>query len=274
MRILLCILLLSTSVWGSNELKASYRLQRDLFIKSNACNQSIPSYLSVLSLEFDVPKQSLKRNWIVGVNEENSRFHQTIVYNGKNWFYPIWSSGHKEYGLPECEGKTCSVHFFVFLNDQMMKIKDWFFQVNIFKQADYAKIYDSRIYVENEFLKDTSKMFFEDLKLEYKPSKVVAKIDKAKVKELLQANYNVKFILQSRTSKNQQQYTEKTFVMTPSDPWLKGQELFTINEDLKDLTYLGFLIYVTKGNLAFETKIEVMNKNDSFYNCLKENHSN
>jgi hypothetical protein len=270
LRILLFILVLTSSAWASSELKSTYRLQRDLYIKSNACQQSIPSYLNVLSLEFDVPKQSLNQKWIVGIHEQNSRFNQTIIFNGKTWFYPIWTSGHKEYGLPECEGQSCSVHFFVFLNDQMLKIKDWYFQVNIFNQKDYSKIYNTHVYVDNKFLEDTSKMFFEDLKLEYKSGKAVAKIDKDKVKSLLSSNYKVKFILQSRTSQNQQQYTEKTVVMTPDHPWLKNQELFSINEDLKELTYLGFLIYVTKDNLAFETKIEIMNKNDAFYNCSEK----
>ncbi|MFP5387158.1 MAG: hypothetical protein ACLGHN_13850 [Bacteriovoracia bacterium] len=243
------------------------RLQKDFYLKKNACNKTLSNYLNTISFKLDFPKGTMPKNYIIGVVEKNSKFSQTIFFNGVNWFYPTWQ-GHTEYRLPDCTRAGCEARFFVFLTELPIRYQSWSFDVSVFDTTKKnERVLQKNYPVENVFMQSGYE-HFETLDLKHIKNNLKAKVDKEKVKKLLAENYQVQFIFQWRENKDQQQYSEEAHLLKPDHKWLTNEnQEFKMTKKLKNPTYLGFMVYVTKNNRAYESKVEVLNQNDSFYDC-------
>lgn len=254
---------------------AGIRLQNDLYIQKNDCGQSNSSQLYSVYFTYFVDKTFYSEPLLIQVNEKNSKFNQTIVYNGKYFFYPslFGESGHKEYGMPVCDkSKTCYFSFFIFDTDQLVKQKELEFEVRIYQTNPPNKLQLSNptLKAKGKFDKNYESLLFKDLNLNYTQdfSKVETSIDKKKLKQLINEGYTVELIYSYRKSLDQYEYSEETAFINKEDPWLQSEDpTWPLKSKLKNPTYLSFMVLLTKGSKSYETKIEVLNKNNSFYSC-------
>lgn len=267
----------STTLFATEEFQ--FFFQNDLFIRKNSCGEKEIGYPKAIRIETHLPKSIIKNNLKITVKEANSNFSQTIIYNGSSFFYPgvFGEKGHSEYGMPLCEAHLagCSFFFFVFDFEKLSSRRIWKLDIRI-EELDSKKIVieKSKILVKNEFSKKKEAYLINEIDfIDATPSKnAVALVSPQKIKKILKEGYNVDFIFSWRSTEEQIGYSEKFHNIKLDSEWIKqNNPKFPFNEDpTKPKTYLSFMIYLTKKNVAFETKIVILdNKYSDFFSKCK-----
>lgn len=256
---------------------AQLLFQRDLYMQENECGNKTVSKIQALSFDFDIAQTDVAQNLNIIFKEKKSGFKQNIFYNQKTFYYPgvFGANGHHEYGLPDCEASTkeCSMNFFVFLDEQVVKNKNWLVDMDIQQASGKKKTLFqlSNYKMDNKASLQDEHYLFNDLSLTHdkKSRTVKAVIDKAKIKKLVEEGYKIHFIFSWRTSKTQVQYSESAEVIAKGNKWLSAPGAEYTYVVPEKVTYLSFMVHAKKGFNSFESKLEIENANNSFYACKK-----
>lgn len=244
-----------------------HRFQHDYFRKENACGGKLESQLQALWFSFEHPALKARASLIANVTEQASGFTQTLIYNTKNWFYPSFN-GHHEFHPVDCDKRTCRAEFFVFLSELALAKPDWVFRLSVFDDgAFHAKIAEATLAVHNRFEKSPD-AFLKETRLSVSADALVAELDTPKLRRLLTEGFRLRLIWQVKNTSDQQKFTEISKVLAaPKDVDALTGGRWQVPMKTKSLRYVGFLVYASKADAAFESKIEVRNERDSFYRC-------
>lgn len=278
---LIIILLFPILVFGQSlplDDKPELRFQRDLYIQKNKCDQKIISRLNAIHFRFRLDKKITAKPIIIQVNEASMQMKQTLFYTGEYFFYPglFGQDGHKEYELPVCNSKDkCDFQFFVFDDanaaQKIVQKKSLDFDLSIFDlRIPNKKLFGTTISSTNHFGDDTKNKIFEDLNLKFNDdySEIFATIDKEKLLKLLRLKYRIEMIFSYRKNLNQHQYSEESVNLKLDNPWFAhSKNNWYLKEKLTKPTYLSFMVLVSDGPESYESKIEVHNAKNPFYQC-------
>lgn len=264
------LLVLLTLFLSSPALRAQsigHRYQHDYFQKLNGCGTKTESELRAVRFSFEHKNLKLGRTLIANVHEQFSGFAQTLIHNGQNWFYPSFN-GHHEFQRLSCGAQSCRAEFFVFLSELALAKPDWLFRLTFFDDgAFHSKVAEASLSLHNPF-QQAPDVLFKDTKVTVRPEALVATVDTKKLKRLLKDGHSVLLMWQLKQSREQHQYDEvvKQFAGPAAVDELKAGS-WTLPKPTAGLSYIGFLVYVTKNDQAYESKVEVRNQRDSFYLC-------
>lgn len=264
------LLLLSVNLFA--ESKLDFFFQHDVFIRKNQCGDVQVYYPNALRLETDLPTPELTKNLEINFAEKYSQFNQRIIYNGKTFYYPklFGPNGHHEYEMPNCVAmlKKCRLGFFVFDLGALFPLKIWDISIQISRQENSASVFQEKnISVRNDFHTNAGKYLFGDLdlKVNKKTNSVVAYVNQEKIKSILQEGFEVEFVFSWRNSLKQISYSDETERIQLHHEWLsrRSREFPMKKKSVEPFTYLSFMVHVSRKNLAFESKIVVLDKTDS-----------
>lgn len=223
----------------------------------------------LFAIRFSVEHQSIKptKSLIVSVAEQFSGFAQSIVYNTKNWFYPSFG-GHHEFQSLSCTQGRCRAEFFVFLSDLALKKSDWFFRLEFYDTGEFhSKLFEANLSLPNRFQRSED-LIFRDTKVSVSSQSLTAAIDPKRLERFLARGYSVHLMWQLKDRKDQQQYREVSMHLDGLADLAKLRSgIWSTQLPTKSLSYVGFLVFVSKDDQAYESKVEVRNSRDSFYNC-------
>lgn len=252
-----------------------FLFQKDIYIQENDCGQRRVNQIQTLYADIDLKRENITKDLVINFTEHNSAFRQKIIYNQSTFRYEdlFSSSPHYEYELPECEPlkSHCSFGFSVFLNQNVLQKKDWLIDLTITEPFGKNTIHNSnRLPMENLSTQDDANYLFKDLHMshdqEYKKTWVT--IDKNKIKRLIDKGFKIEFIFSWRSSKKQIGYTEHAKMIKTEDLWLRNKTpYYELTNVPKNITYLSFMIHAQNKSNAFESKIEILDKNNPFYEC-------
>ncbi|MFP5459618.1 MAG: hypothetical protein ACLGG7_12850 [Bacteriovoracia bacterium] len=256
--------LLSSTLWGQ---EIGHRFQHDYFQKLSSCGKKTESQLHALRLSLEHKGIKPSRPMVVNVFEQFSGFNQTLFFNSKNWFYPSFN-GHHEFQGINCSSGTCRAEFFVFLSDLALSKPDWLYRLAFFDMGDFhAKIAEASLSLHNHFQRSED-MILRDIKVELAPDSLAATVNTKKLQRLMERGYSVLLMWQLKTTMDQQRYDEITKKFeSPAELQKLVGGTWRVPRQTSSLSYVGFLVYVTKLDQAYESKVEVRNRRDHFYNC-------
>lgn len=258
------LLFLSVSVCGQ---EVGHRFQHDYFQKLNSCGKKAESQLYALRFSFEHKNIRSSQPMILNVTEQISGFTQSLVYNTKNWFYPSFN-GHHEFQGITCSKGACRTEFFVFLTDLALAKPDWLFRLTFFDAGDFhSKLAEAHLSLHNQF-RQSEETILKDLKVSVAADSLAATVNTSKLQRLIEQGYDVLLMWQLKTAKDQQKYEEITKRFeTPKDLAQLAGGVWKVPRQTKPLTYVGFLVYATKLDQAHESKVEIRNNRDRFYDC-------
>jgi len=255
-----------------------YTFQSDLYIVKNNCGDIYMSYPQALRIEILLPSDYFKKKLKINFTESNSKFTQNIIYNKKTFFYPgvFGINGHHEYDIPHCEDKQneCEFGFFVFISGPMKNLEKWNANLNIINEEnEKQQITISNQILNNAFAQKNNDYLFTNLdfkKTDYTDLNI-AYIDPAKVKTLVNKNFDVEFVFSWRNSIEQIEYSEEFHNISSESAWLsKNSFEFPMTKKIKSPTYLSFMIHARKDPIAYESKIVIIDKKQDFFKqCRK-----
>ena len=136
-------------------------------------------------------------SYLIGLQEDNSQFDQTMIFNGKNWFYPN-RNGHSEYRLPKCDEKNLLPSIFHFLDAVFNSKTDWLFRLNVYNDKNNNKLLFKEM-SDNDDL-------FESIHVAAR----TVKIDKNKIQNFIRNGFKLTFVFQLRKHSKQQPYVEES----------------------------------------------------------------
>lgn len=260
----LYLLLFTTKLWGQ---ALSHRYQHDYFLKRSPCGGKQESELSAIRFSFEHRNLRASRPIILNVSEQSSGFTQTLIFNTQNWFYPSFN-GHHEFQPLTCSRETCRAEFFVFLSESVLAKTDWFYRLVFFDdKAFHEKLAEASLGLRNKFEKNP-KAFFKETKVVVEENALVATVELARLRKLISDGYDVLLMWQLKDTADQQQYREVSVHLDgPASLAKLSDGTWRTALPTKPLSYVGFLVYARKDDQAYESKIEVRNSRDSFYNC-------
>ncbi|MFN3453376.1 MAG: hypothetical protein ACK41T_00350 [Pseudobdellovibrio sp.] len=255
------------------------RFQVDLYKQKNECGVATQSVIPVIQVSFDLDVKSIKKNMILQVRDEKTKFFQNIIYKEDYFLYPELFSqdGHKEYGEPDCDkdGKRC--RFFVFIFDpeyKLSKSKKILMNFDILYPEGNIKNIKMNIKEKNIFylnnkskLEDINELFYK-IDLIMNKNETYAILDKKKIKELLDKKYKIKMIFAYRLTIDQQAYTEESSYLNREHSWVsEASDRWMMSKKVYNPTYMSFMVIVSKENKVYESKIEIHNLKNDFYKC-------